>query len=174
VVRFLGGRLANCRPLSMDRLLKAFDEQFLLIDKRSRVLLEQIPDDKLFVRPRELPSMAMFSCGESILRSAAMVEKTFGGITTRLWDDPFEWTLPETLNNQERIIEYLAEVDATRERAFCCFSDDALTKYVSSPAGEFVLLSVLLDALVRASDYHGRAAATSKMFSDGSTVRFII
>jgi len=114
------------------------------------------------------------SCDPNILRSAAILEQTFGGLTTNLWDDPFEWTLPETLNNQERIIEYLAEVDATRERAFCCFSDDALTKYVSSPAGEFVLLSVLLDALVRASDYHGRAAATSKMFSDGSTVRFII
>ena len=40
----------------------------------------------------------MFSCGEYILRSAAAVEQTFGGITTRLWDDPFEWTLPEALS----------------------------------------------------------------------------
>jgi hypothetical protein len=95
-------------------------------------------------------------------------------LTTNLWDDPFEWTLPETLSNQERIIEYLAEVDATRERAFCCFSDDALTKYVSAPGGEFVLLSVLLDALVRASEYQGRAAAAVKMFSDERASGFII
>ena len=30
--------------------------------------------------------------------SAGTIEQTFGGITANLWDDPFEWTLPETLH----------------------------------------------------------------------------
>jgi hypothetical protein len=33
------------------------------------------------------------SCGEQVLRSAAIVEQSFGGLTANLWDDPFEWTL---------------------------------------------------------------------------------
>ena len=167
MVRFLGGRLANCRPLSMDRLLKAFDEQFLLIDKRSRVLLEQIPDDKLFVRPRELPSMAMFSCGESILRSAAMVEKTFGGITTRLWDDPFEWTLPEKLSTKSAIAQYLDEVEATRKKGFLFFtSDDDLKREIPAPERLRPLVEVLLKTVAHASHFQGRAFAILQFLSD--------
>ena len=149
-------------------IVKELDLAFARLIDRLKVLVKSVSPDQLYRRP---PSVTF---GENILRSAAILEQTFGGLTTNLWDDPFEWTLPETLSSQDCIIEYLAEVDATRERAFCCFSDDALTKYVSSPAGEFVLLSVLLDALVRSSDYHGRAAATVKIYSDESMVRFII
>ena len=49
-----------------------------------------------------------------LLRSAAAVEQTFGGITTRLWDDPFEWTLPEKLSSTDLLIGYLNEVEQTR------------------------------------------------------------
>jgi hypothetical protein len=149
-------------------IVKELDLAFARLIDRLKVLVKSVSPDLLYRRP------PVVTFGENILRSAAILEQTFGGLTTNLWDDPFEWTLPETLSSQDRIIEYLAEVDATRERAFCCFNDDALTKYVSAPAGEFVLLSVLLDALVRASDYHGRAAASVKIYSGESTVRFII
>jgi hypothetical protein len=37
---------------------------------------------------------------EQILRSARIVEQVSGGITANLWDDPFEWTLPETFKNE--------------------------------------------------------------------------
>ncbi|HEX2269316.1 MAG TPA: hypothetical protein VHH35_07275, partial [Pyrinomonadaceae bacterium] len=53
-----------------------------------------------------------------ILRSAAVIEQTFGGLTANLWDDPFEWTLPETLSTPELVIEHLSEVDALRQRFF--------------------------------------------------------
>lgn len=94
---------------------------------------------------------------EYIVRSAAVVEQTCGGLTSNLWDDPFEWTLPETLSNPDRIVEYLSEVDLARQRAFSSIQDDsALTKYISDPSGERLLISVLLETLVRASEHKGR------------------
>jgi len=81
-----------------------------------------------------------------------------GGLTANLWDDPFEWTLPETLSNVDRVIEYLDEVDVARKRAFDSIDDAALSKYIAVPSGESQqLISVLLEALVKASDFKGRA-----------------
>ena len=102
------------------------------------------------------------SAGEQILRSAAAIEQTFGGLTANLWDDPFEWTLPETLSTSESIVEYLSEVDSTRRRVFESIDGDgALSKYVAVPSGESkTLIELLLETLVRASEYRGRALAT--------------
>lgn len=95
---------------------------------------------------------------ENLVRSAAAIEQMCGGLTANLWDDPFEWTLPETLSNPDRIIEYLSEVDLARERAFGSIDDAALTKYIAVPSGESqVLISLLLETLVRASEFRGRA-----------------
>src|SRR5258708_16849971 len=118
----LGGWL---RPaaLFMDAILSAFDHEFSSLDVRSRELLARITDEHLFAKPREIKgSMGMFSCGEYVLRSAAMGEKTFGGITTRLWDDPFEWTLPEKLSDRESILHYLDEVEEIPRKAFSLFT----------------------------------------------------
>jgi len=99
---------------------------------------------------------------ENVLRSAAIVEQMCGGLTANLWDDPFEWTLPETLSNVDRVIEYLSEVDLARQRAFNSIDDVALTKYVSVPSGESrLLIGVLLETLVRASEFRGRARVQS-------------
>ena len=97
---------------------------------------------------------------QNILRSAAAIEQMCGGLTANLWDDPFEWTLPETLSNANRVVEYLSEVDLARERAFVSIDDAALTKYISVPSGEEQqLIRVLLEALVRASEFRGQAIA---------------
>jgi hypothetical protein len=105
-----------------------------------------------------------------LLRSAAVVEQTCGGLTANLWDDPFEWTLPETLSSTDRIIEYLSEVDVARQRAFNSIrNDSALTRYISAPAGEQLLVNLLLETLVKASDYRGRAVASSKLLSGEGT-----
>ncbi|HKR13464.1 MAG TPA: hypothetical protein VJT15_15475 [Pyrinomonadaceae bacterium] len=98
---------------------------------------------------------------EQLLRSAAVIEQTFGGLTSNLWDDPFEWTLPETLSTPELVIEHLSEVDALRQRLFSSIDGDAaLSKLVSVPSGEpCALVELLLETLVRASDYRGRALA---------------
>ena len=122
-------------------------------------LVNSVPPDRLYLTP---PAVTI---AESILRSAATVEQTCGGLTSNLWDDPFEWTLPETLSNGERVIEYLSEVDSALRRAFnAIVDDDALSKLVSVPSGEPVrLVSLLLETLVTAVDHRGRAVATIKI-----------
>ena len=97
---------------------------------------------------------------QNLLRSAAVIEQMCGGLVSNLWDDPFEWTLPETLSNPDRVVEYLSEVDLARQSAFNSIRDDgALTKYISTPTGERQLVSLLLETLIRAGDYRGRATA---------------
>jgi len=88
---------------------------------------------------------------EQILRSARIVEQVSGGITVNLWDDPFEWTLPETLRTKDKLIAYVDEVRDALDRAFQLFKADAdLLKTVMAPSGPTQLMSLLLDALVRA------------------------
>ena len=94
---------------------------------------------------------------ENLLRSAAVIEQMCGGLTANLWDDPFEWTLPETLSNVDRVIEYLDEVDVARKRAFASIDDAALSKYIAMPSGESqVLISLLLDTLVKSKKHLDR------------------
>lgn len=111
--------------------------------------------------------VADVSFGEQILRSGAVIEQTFGGLTSNLWDDPFEWTLPETLSTSDRVIDHLLEIDALRQTFFRSIaSDEALSKYVSVPSGEpKSLIDLLLETLVRASEYRGRAVAMLKILS---------
>ncbi len=153
---------------NMDKLLSAFDRSFISLDTRSRQLLTNLPVDKLFYSPREIAhSMAMFSCGEYVLRSAAMVEKTFGGITTRLWDDPFEWTLPEKLFDHNAVIAYLDEVEQTRDLGFSYFnSDDDLVRQIPAPERLRPIIDILLDTIATAEHYQGRAFAVFQMISD--------
>lgn len=152
----------------MKPVLNSFDEQFLRLHERSCRFIKMIPNEKLFRKPREIPhSFAMFSCGEYILRSAAAVEQTFGGITTKLWDDPFEWTLPEALSTTALILEYLAEVEETRRRGFEFFqSDNDLRREMPAPEKMKSISAILLETLARAENFQGRAFAVFQMFSD--------
>jgi hypothetical protein len=152
----------------MTTILEAFDRRFRDIDRRSRALLKATEDADLFRRPRDIPqTFAMFSIGEYILRSAGTIEQTFGGITTRLWDDPFEWTLPEKLNSVGNVLEYLDEVEEIRRKGFGFFvSDVDLTKQVPAPETLRPIFEILLDAQGRAEHYQGRAFAIFQMFSD--------
>lgn len=153
----------------MNQFIASLDEQFARLHERSCSLLESVPPEKLYWQPRLSPgAFPVYSCGEHLLRSAAAVEQTFGGITTNLWDDPFEWTLPETLTTPERVAEYLAEVEATRERGFALFaSDDDLRKEFAHPSGEMqALFALLLETLARTAHHQGRAFATFRLFSE--------
>lgn len=152
----------------MTTILEAFDRRFHEIDRRSRELLSKVDDRDLFRRPRELPqTFTMFSIGEYILRSAGTVEQTFGGITTRLWDDPFEWTLPEKLNSVSSVLEYLDEVENTRGKGLEFFTSDAdLIKQMPAPEKLKPIVDILLDTVGRAEHYQGRAFAILQMFSD--------
>ena len=146
----------------MGKLIADLDRQFSQLHQESRELVHAIPPERLYYRsPHETNSPPAQSCGEQILRSAAVVEQTFGGITTNLWDDPFEWTLPETLSTPEKVADYLDEVEATRKRGFELFqSNDDLLREIMAPAGATRLQPLLLDTLARARHYLGSAQAT--------------
>lgn len=152
----------------MKSLIQVFDEQFFVLHSRSNELLQIIPDEKLFLKPRELnETFAVFSCGEFILRSAGAIEQTFGGITTRLWDDPFEWTLPEELSTAALMTEYLAEVEATRKKGFALFAFDAdLQKQTPAPEKLKTIFEILIECLHRAAHFQGRAFAVFQMLED--------
>ena len=158
----------------MKSLLMACEAQFALLHVRNLALLAQIPAEKLYWQPRAPTGfMPVYSCGEYLLRSAGAIEQTFGGLTVRLWDDPFEWTLPETLATHEKINEYLHEADATRQRGFALLQSDAdLAKDISTPAGVQTIAALLLATLARAFYYQGCAAATFRLFSDGRLPRW--
>jgi len=131
----------------------------------NRKIVESL-DQQFAVLINSLKDLAGSVSPDLLLRSAAVIEQMCGGLTANLWDDPFEWTLPETLSNTARIIEYLSEVDLARQRAFNSIRDDSvLTKYISAPTGERLLVNLLLETLVKASDYRGRAVATRLLSS---------
>jgi hypothetical protein len=151
------------------KVLENLDAELASLIVSLRELTRSVPAELLYSHPPPV------SIGENILKSAGIIEQTCGGLTVNLWDDPFEWTLPEALCNADRITEYLNEVDQARQRAFASFgSDTALMKLVSIPSGEEPqLLRVLLDTLVRAAEYRGRAT-TFKILSNNSASGFII
>ncbi len=153
----------------MRELVEHLDQRFARLNQSSHSLIVVIPVDKIYWLPRvSTRSAPIYSCGEHVIKSAGSIEQTFGGLTTNLWDDPFEWTLPETLSTRERIAEYLDEVESTRRRGFDLFkSDDDLKREIALPSGEMQAVNeLLLRTLVRASHYFGSALATFRLFSD--------
>lgn len=151
-------------PLDSNRvLIESLDREFSQLHERTRELTSQTALDVLYINRS---GQAFRSIGENILRSAAAVEQTSGGLLSNLWDDPFEWTLPETLSTLERVLEYLGEVETTRKKAFARFvSDTELFKQVSLPSGEFQpLLTILVETLARSAEYERRAVAASNAF----------
>jgi hypothetical protein len=146
----------------MRESIENLDAQFADLHARSHELIARLPSELLYAKP----DGSADSCGEQILRSAAAVEQSFGGLTANLWDDPFEWTLPETLNAPAKVREYLDEVDATRQHGFHSFeSDDDLSKEIMTPGGSTQLLPFLLDTLRRARHHHQRAVTIFELLN---------
>lgn len=151
--------------------IRSLDEQFARLHASNCALVELIPAAQLYRQPRIANgsgAQPVYSGGEYLLRSAAAVEQTFGGITANLWDDPFEWTLPETLSTPASVRDYFVEVEATRQRGFALMtSDDELRKEIALPSGlRSTLCALVLETLRRASNYQGRAVASFRLVSD--------
>ena len=159
--------------LIMGTFIEIFDRKFADLHSRSLRLLSLTGDEILYRRPRELPqTFAMFTVGEYLLRSAASVEQTFGGITTRLWDDPFEWTLPEKLISTALVAEYLGEVDLARRNGIAFLdSDEELSKRMPAPTEIKTIFEILTETLIRSEHYQGRAAAVLQYYSDAKLPR---
>ena len=158
------------------RIVRGLGEQFAALHGRSVALVRPLPAERLYWQPaREsgARTFPVYSCGEHLLRSAAAVEQTFGGITVNLWDDPFEWTLPEALPTPEDVARYLEEAEATRLRAFEFLRSDAdLSKEIATPSGEMrTLFALAAETLGRAAHHQGRAYAIFRLFSDARLPR---
>jgi hypothetical protein len=155
-------------------LIDALDREFSFLHEKALHFLQVIPPDLLYSKQSE--SREWSEPGESLLRGAAIVEQTCGGLLSNLWDDPFEWTLAETLNSVVRISEYLEEVESIRVKTFARFeSDNELMKDIAVPSGELLpIVSVLIDTLVRAAEQQGRVAVAVKMLSGASAAGVII
>lgn len=140
-------------------IIGGLDQEFARLHFRSAGIIQNTPDALLY-EPAGGKRDSAPSVGERVLRSAAVVEQTFGGIIANLWDDPFEWTLPEHLSTPASILGHLDEVEATRRHAFQSFPDDScLQKSVATPGGELEpLFQLLLSTLARAVSYQSQAA----------------
>src|SRR6185503_107188 len=138
----------------MNSFINWFDREFKRLETEWRDSIQQLDEHSLYSENQQELSPA----AEQILHSARIVEQVSGGITANLWDDPFEWTLPETLTTKDKLISYVNEVRDARELAFQFFKDDAdLLKTIMAPSGPTQLISLLLDALVRARYHHLKA-----------------
>jgi len=150
--------------------VQLLDREFSSLIEGLRSLTNALTPESLY---REVGSL---SVGLNILKCAGVLEQAFGGLTTNLWDDPFEWTLPETLSTPELVLEYLAEVDRTKVRAFSSLVEDStLNKVIALPSGESCsLFEFMITTLQRASVLYGEANATLKILSGVSGSGFII
>jgi len=157
-------------------LIAALEQEFSRLHNQFCAMVLRLPDASLYATPDSHLESKTAAVVEKVLRAAAVVERTFGGLTANLWDDPFEWTLPETLTTIESIVNYLKEVEATRTRAFASFkTDDDLKKIISGPDSDLrPLANLLCETLTTAEFYHGQAVGVAKLHSPSGTAGFII
>src|SRR3954466_14110111 len=150
-------------------LINWLDQEFKRLEIEWRESIRQFDDANLYSQAKQ----KLAPGAEQILRSARIVEQVSGGITANLWDDPFEWTLPETLSTKDKLIAYLNEVHDARARAFALFTADAdLLKTVMAPSGPTQLMSLLLDAITRARHHELQAfdyAKSEREFNSSHT-----
>lgn len=164
---------AGAHILEQRDIVASLDREFARLHSRSTTIIESTSGSLLYQGP--VPP-GLRSIGENVLRSAAAIEQTFGGLTANLWDDPFEWTLPEQLSTPATVLAHLLEVEETRKHAFTSFTDDScLLKSIATPADGLVsLIELLLQTLLRAAHYQSRAAVALNALSGISPSGFII
>lgn len=167
---------AGAHILEQRDIVASLDREFARLHLRSTAIIESTPGPLLYECSAPPAITGLRSIGENVLRSAAVIEQTFGGLTANLWDDPFEWTLPEQLSTPATVLAHLLEVEETRRRAFLSFTDDScLLKSIATPADGLVfLIELLLRTLLRAMNYQSRAAVALNALSGISPSGFII
>lgn len=142
-------------------LISLFDSHFLNLHERSVELVKNHQDAANLWRPFSSNGK---SFGECIVRSVAEVEQTFNGLTTRLWDDPFEWTLPEQLITTDRILDYFTEVEDARKKGFAfLISDEDLKRELPAPIQLKTIFTLFIETISRAENFQGRAIVLAKI-----------
>jgi hypothetical protein len=152
----------SAQTLDKRRIIDTLGREFARLHFELCELVEATPPSWLYQTP--IPGSQ--SVGDCVLRCAAVIEQAFGGITANLWDDPFEWTLPEYLSTPEKIIAHLKEVEETRSRAFVSFENDAsLFKQIAVPSGIRLLLDLIQETLTRANQCLEQARVAHELLS---------
>ncbi|QYO66329.1 hypothetical protein [Leptolyngbya sp. 7M] len=150
----------------MQTILHSLERRFDDLHERSVRLLSSIPEEQLFdagIRANDRLQEVTFAY--FLIRSAAEVERVFGGITTRLWDDPFEWTLPEELSSKKRIHDYLNEVELARKKGVATLgNDETLLRSIPAPVELKTVIEILLESLCKAEESLGQAQAVARSF----------
>jgi len=151
----------------MRTLIETIDAHLADLHSRQCYLIENTPDEQLFWTPiPTADTLITLSVGGAILRSGAKIEQGFLGLTRRLWDDPFEWTLPEKLSSKTAILEYLDEVASSRNAGLAFLtSDAALSQRVPAPEELKPIFQALLTAISQAENFLGRGEAVLKLLS---------
>ncbi|HYJ92923.1 MAG TPA: hypothetical protein VEV84_16555 [Pyrinomonadaceae bacterium] len=152
----------------MMTLIKSLEDEFAALGSRQLWLLEQTSAELLFKKPiADDKTLIDFSVGGCVIRSGAMIEQAFMGITRRLWDDPFEWTLPEKLSTHSAIRDYLIEAGEACKKGMLFLTTDAdLLRMLPAPEELRPIFQVLVSALLHAENYCGRASAILRMVSE--------
>ena len=147
--------------------VEAFSAEFERLHGNLIDILNVIPEEKLYWKPFESQRfLRVYSCGELIVHVGATVEYTFNGITSNFWDDPFEWTLRESLSSRSLVAEYLDEAARVRRIAFTGMKDSDLAKTVYFPNGTPTTIGeLLLRTLTHASHHRGQVYAYVHLFS---------
>ncbi len=119
------------------------------IKREFEELLNRIEEASDKLVETELSNAEILFLREKLVRAATPVEQCFSGLTSRLWDDPFEWTLPEYISSGDRFDEYLREVRKATEKGFrVILTDEELTKSLPAPEKIATVFKVMHRAIV--------------------------
>ena len=131
-------------------------------------VLAIIPEEKLYWKPFESDKfIRIYSCGELISHVGGIVEYAFNGITSNLWEEPFEWITREVLPTRSHVGAYLDEVARVRRMAFADFKDEDLPKLIYFPnAASTTLGEILVKTLSHASHHRGQVYAYVHLVTD--------
>jgi uncharacterized damage-inducible protein DinB len=131
-------------------------------------VLAIIPEEKLYWKPFESEKfIRIYSCGELISHIGGIVEYAFNGITSNLWEEPFEWITREVLPTRSHLAGYLDDVARLRRMAFEDFTDLDLPKRIYYPnAASTTLGEILVKTLSHAAHHRGQVYAYVHLFAD--------
>src|SRR6266700_1024548 len=153
--------------------IEIFAEEFAQVEDSVVKVLPLIPEDKLYWKPFQSTNhVRIYSCGDLISHYMGTIEAACNGILNNFWDDPFEWTLRESLPNHQYLGAYIAEVIAVTKETFVLLKSDDLEKKIYLPNGEPTTIGkLLLKTLLHAVHHRGQLYAYVHLLSDAKLPR---
>jgi len=148
-------------------------EEFQTVEESIATVLPLIPEEKLYWKPFQSPNhLRIYSCGELISHAMGTIEAACNGILNNFWDDPFEWTLRESLPNHHYLGNYIDEVKGVTRETFALLKTEDLPKKIYLPNGEPTTIGkLLLRTLLHAVHHRGQLYAYIHLFSDAKLPR---